>query len=313
MRLIVLGSAAGGGFPQWNCNCANCQRARAGDPAAEPRTQSSLAVSADGERWLLLNASPDLRQQIQATPALHPNPPETSANALRHSPISAVLVTNGDVDHIGGLINLREGQPLALYASERVHAVLDANRVFEVLNREVVDRRTLELDARVPVRGADGDPLGIAVETFAVPGKVALYMEEDGRDHAGSAGDTVAVRLVDEVRGTEVFYVPNCARIDDALARRLKGAAVVFFDGTLFRDDEMVRAGLSRKTGQRMGHVSMDGPDGALAGFEGLGVGRRIFVHVNNSNPALLADSPERARVEAAGWEVAHDGLEIEV
>jgi len=306
MRLVVLGAAAGGGFPQWNCNCANCRRARTGDPAAEPRTQSSLAVSADGARWLLLNASPDLRQQILATPTLHPR------EGVRHSPIAAVLVTNGDVDHIGGLINLREGQPLALYAHERVHAVLDGNRVFEVLNRDTVDRRTLPLDRTERVHDAAGEPLGLSVETFAVPGKVALYMEQQGGDHGGAAGDTVAVRLIDEARGTEAFYVPNCARVDAELAQRLRGAPVVFFDGTLYRDDEMIRAGLSQKTGQRMGHVSMDGPDGALAAFAELEVRRKIFVHINNSNPALLADSDARARVEAAGWEVAHDGLEIE-
>lgn len=306
MRMIVLGAAAGGGFPQWNCNCANCRRARDGDPAAVPRTQSSLAVSADGERWLLLNASPDLRQQIQATPALHPR------QGVRHSPLAAVLVTNGDVDHIGGLINLREGQPLALYASDRVQAVLDGNRIFDVLNRDLVPRRTLELDRTTSIADAAGNPIGLAVETFAVPGKVALYLEEEGADLSGQAGDTVAVRLIEEATGTEAFYVPNCARLDDALAQRLKGAAVVFFDGTLFRDDEMVAAGLSQKTGQRMGHVSMDGREGALAGFAPLSVGRRIFVHINNSNPALLADSPERRQVEAAGWEVAHDGMEVE-
>lgn len=306
MRMIVLGAAAGGGFPQWNCNCANCRRARDGDPAAVPRTQSSLAVSADGERWLLLNASPDLRQQIQATPALHPR------QGVRHSPLAAVLVTNGDVDHIGGLINLREGQPLALYASDRVQAVLDGNRIFDVLNRDLVPRRTLELDRTTSIADAAGNPIGLSVETFAVPGKVALYLEEEGADLSGQAGDTVAVRLIEEATGTEAFYVPNCARLDDALAQRLKGAAVVFFDGTLFRDDEMVAAGLSQKTGQRMGHVSMDGREGALAGFAPLSVGRKIFVHINNSNPALLADSPERRQVEAAGWEVAHDGMEVE-
>lgn len=307
MRAIVLGSAAGGGFPQWNCNCAHCRRARSGDPAATPRTQSSVAVSADGERWLLLNASPDLRQQMQATPALHPK------RQLRHSPIAAALVTNGDVDHIGGLLNLREGQALSLYASERVHAILDGNRIFDVLDRDLVVRRTLPLDRAQPVAAADGTPIGLAVETFAVPGKVALYMEEDGSPLSGRAGDTVAVRLIDEARGREAFYVPNCARIDGDLTRRLDGAAAVFFDGTLFRDDEMIRAGLGAKTGRRMGHVSMDGPEGVLAAFEGLAVARKVFVHMNNSNPALMSDSPERRRVEAAGWDVACDGLEIEV
>ncbi|TVS00150.1 MAG: pyrroloquinoline quinone biosynthesis protein PqqB [Rhodospirillales bacterium] len=306
MRMIVLGAAAGGGFPQWNCNCSNCRRAREGDPAALPRTQSSLAVTADGKRWLLLNASPDLRQQLHATRALHPR------DSLRHSPLAAVLVTNGDVDHIGGLLDLREGQPLSLYASARVHALLDGNRVFDVLDRDVVARRMLALDRTVEIADAAGEPIGLGVQAFAVPGKVALYMEEQGAALAGEAGDTVAVRLIDQARGSEAFYVPNCAHIDATLAQRLDRASVVFFDGTLFRDDEMLQAGLGAKTGRRMGHVSMSGPDGAIAGFEGLDVGRKIFVHVNNSNPALLSDSAERREVEAAGWEIAYDGMEVE-
>jgi len=311
MRLIVLGAAAGGGFPQWNCACPNCARARRGDPAATPRTQSSLAVSADGESWLLLNASPDLRQQIAATPALHPrrNGPN---GTLRDTPLAAVLVTNADVDHIGGLINLREGQPFALYASARVQAHLDADRVFNVLDRTVVPRRTLPLDRPVAIADAAERAIGLRVETFIVPGKVPLYLEAESESLAGEAGDTVAVRLIDERTGREAYYVPNCARIDADLRERLAGAAVVFFDGTLFDDAEMVRAGLSPKTGQRMGHVSMDGPDGAMARLADLDIGRRIFVHINNSNPALLADSPARARVEAAGWDVAHDGMEVE-
>ena len=310
MRMIVLGAAAGGGFPQWNCTCANCARARQADPAAPARTQSSLAVSADGESWLLLNASPDLRQQIAATPALHPRRDSPDGH-LRDTPLAAVLVTNADVDHIGGLINLREGQPFALYASTRVHGHLDGDRVFDVLDRSVVPRRTLPLDRPLAIADAAGREIGLRVETFAVPGKVPLYLEAGAESLSGEAGDTVAVRLIDDRHGREAYYVPNCARIDGDLRERLSGAAVVFFDGTLFDDEEMVRAGLSRKTGQRMGHVSMDGPDGAIARLADLAIGRRIFVHVNNSNPALLAESQARARVEAAGWEVAHDGLEV--
>lgn len=309
MRIIVLGSAGGGGFPQWNCNCRHCRRARAGDPAAEARTQSSLAVSADGRTWTLLNASPDLRRQIERTPALHPR------DGPRDSPIKAVVLTNADVDHIGGLINLREGQPLALYAGSRVLDVLADNPIFAVLNRDDVARRALEPGEARVLADRDGAALGLRVEMFAVPGKIALYLErpEAGPGFGTAEGDTAGLRLVDEASGAEAYYIPNCASVDATLARRLAGAGLVFFDGTLYRDDEMIRADLGRKTGARMGHVNVDGPEGSLAAFERLDVARRVYIHINNSNPILLADSPERRRVEAAGWEVARDGQEIEL
>jgi pyrroloquinoline quinone biosynthesis protein B len=307
MRLIVLGAAAGGGLPQWNCACPLCRRARAGDPAVPPRTQSSLAVSADGDRWLLLNAAPDLRQQIQATPALHPT------TAPRGSPIAAVLATNGDVDHSGGLINLREGHAFALYASAALHATLDANPMLEVLGRRTVPRRTLALETPTPLHDAAGAALGLTVETFAVPGKVPLYLETTHTkgDQAGAAGDTVGVRLRAEASGAEAFYVPNCAQLDAPLRRRLAGADLVLFDGTLYRDDELIAQGLGRKTGRRMGHIPIAGDGGSLDGFRDLAVARKVYVHMNNSNPVLAADTAERAEVAAAGWEVAHDGLEI--
>ena len=310
MRLIVLGAAAGGGFPQWNCACANCQRAWAGDPAAPARTQSALAVSADGQRWLVLNASPDLRQQILRTPAFHPR----GDAGLRDSPIAAVAVTNGDVDHTGGLINLRESWPFGLYAHQRLHATLDANPVFGVLNPELVARRALPLDTRTPIADGAGQEIGLSVETFAVPGKVPLYQERARAqgDYTGEAGDTVAVQLIQHGNGARVYYVPNCAALDAATARRLEGADLVFFDGTLYQDDEMIAAGLGRKTGRRMGHMPVSGPDGSLSALAGLGIKRGVYVHINNSNPILCADTPERAAVEAAGWEVAADGMEVE-
>lgn len=305
MQILVLGSAAGGGFPQWNCNCANCRRARAGDPAAPSRTQSSLAVSADGERWLLLNASPDLRQQIGANPALHPR------RGARHSPISAVVLSNGDVDHVAGLLTLRENQPLVVYGSERIQATLRENAVFNVLNPTVVARRTLALEERLAVTAFDGAGLGLQVTAFAVPGKVALYMENDkaGPGFGTQSGDTIGLEIrADEKR--RFFYLPACASLSPELVARLRGAPLVFFDGTLWQDDEMISMGVGTKTGRRMGHMSIGGEDGSLAAFAALGVQRRIFVHINNTNPILIAGSPERLQVEAAGWEVAYDGME---
>lgn len=310
MRIKVLGSAAGGGFPQWNCNGRMSARARASEPGVTPRTQSSLAVSADGERWVLLNASPDLRQQINETSQLWPDP----TKGKRHSPIEAVVLTNGDVDHIIGLINLREGQPFKLYASDRVMATLNANSVFNVLNPAVVERRPLQINEPFPLEGASG-PTGLTFQAFDVPGKVALYLEDasKGSNFGTEEGDTIGLQITDKATGKSFFYIPGCADIDAPLSDRLRNAELVFFDGTLFTDTEMIDQGLSQKTGARMGHMSMSGPDGSMAAFEPLNVKRRIFVHINNSNPALDDNSPERAAVNEAGWDVSYDGMEVEL
>ncbi len=307
LRVLVLGSAAGGGFPQWNCNCEACRRARAGQPGAVARTQSSLAVSADDRHWFLLNASPDLRQQINANPPLHPQ------EALRHSPISGVVLTNGDIDHVAGLLTLRESSPLVVYATARVLAILRENSIFKVLNPDLVQRREIELDTPFEVTTADGAAAGLTVETFAVPGKVALYLEDPGAgpDFGTRPEDTVGLRVAAPGTGAYFFYVPGCAAMTGHLAARLKGAPLVLFDGTLWRDSEMIDAGLGVKTGKRMGHISMSGADGSLAAFEKLGVERKVFIHINNTNPALLDDSPEREAIRAADWDVAFDGMEI--
>lgn len=305
MKLIILGTAAGGGFPQWNCACANCRRARAGDAAARPRTQNAIAVSANGSDYVLVNASPDLREQIGATPALHPR------EGLRDSPIAAVVLTGGDVDFTAGLLNLREGQRFALYAGQRILDLLDESVIFRVLDAGLVPRRVL--DGPTALRDGQGRDLGIAVEPFAVPGKVALYAEDASRPDLGSAeGDTIGLRISSS-DGKFFYYIPACAAVSPDLAERLRAASLVLFDGTLWRDDEMIAAGLSAKTGRRMGHVSAIGPEGSLAAFAGLGIARKVFVHVNNSNPMILDDAPERAEAERAGWLVAHDGMEIEL
>lgn len=312
LRVVVLGSAAGGGFPQWNSAGPGCVRARAGDPAARPRTQCSVAVSGDGgARWALLNAAPELTAQIAATPALHPRP---TGGAIRHSPISAVVLTGGEVDTVAGLLSLRERHAFAIYASAPTLAVLDANPIFEALDRRIVARRVLALGERVALRDGHDAPLGLAVTPFAVPGKVPLFLERDGAD-PGVAEDGETVGLLVEAEddpGTgPLAFVPGCARMTDALRARLSGAGAVLFDGTLYEDDEMIRAGAGPKTGARMGHMSVAGPGGTLAAFEGVPVGRRILIHLNNTNPLLLADGPQRAAVAAAGWEVAEDGMEF--
>ena len=306
MRICVLGAAAGGGFPQWNAADDANRRARSGDPAARPASQASIAVSADGERYAVINASPDIRAQIGATPALHPR------NGLRSSPIAAVVLTNGDVDAVAGLLTLREGTAFALYAHAKVHDALAANPIFGVLDPAIVPRRVFALGTPVALSDAGGSPLGITVTPYAVPGKAPLYLEADRSAEAlveTDADDTIAL----EIRaGDTVFhYVANCAHVDEALAARLRSAGLVFFDGTLWRDDEMIAAGVGAKTGQRMGHMAMDGEAGAMARLEPLGIARTVFIHINNTNPVLLDGSPERKALQARGFEVAHDGMEI--
>jgi pyrroloquinoline quinone biosynthesis protein B len=302
---VVLGSAAGGGFPQWNSNAPACRRARTKDPAAVPRSQASLAVSANERDWFVLNASPDLRLQIEATPALHPR------EGLRSSPIAGVVVPGGDVDAVAGLLHLRERHRFSVYAPSRVLAVIAANPIFNVLAADCVERVELSLDRQIELAGAAG-PSGVAVLAFAVPAKVPLYLETAGQDPGiAEEGDAVGLQIIDTGTERSFLFIPGCAAMTDGLRRRLTGSELVFFDGTLWRDDEMIRLGVGNKTGRRMGHVSMSGADGAIAAFRDLDVKRRIFIHINNSNPVLLDDSPEREAAEAAGWEIAYDGMEV--
>lgn len=297
MRIVVLGSAAGGGHPQWNCHTPASLRAWHEEAGASRRTQASIAVSADGERWLLINASPDFRQQILATPALWPQ------RDLRHSPIAAVLLTSGEIDHIAGLLSMRESQRFDLYASARMLDVLAQNSIFDSLNPDYVRRAAFVLEQPL-------DLLGLRVTPFSVPGKVPLFMEgRSGGDLAGSAEETLGLCIE---QGEQRFYfIPGCASMPDALRERLRGAALVFFDGTLWRDDEMLVAGVSQKTGQRMGHMSIDGAGGTIAAFDDLAVARKVFIHINTTNPVLNALSPERAHAAAHGWEVSSDGMEM--
>jgi pyrroloquinoline quinone biosynthesis protein B len=297
LTAIVLGAAAGGGFPQWNCRCAVCRLAWAGDSRVKPRSQASLAVSADGEQWILLNASPDLRAQLLATPVLQPRA------TPRSSPVAAVVLTGAEVDEIAGLLALRERQSFTVFATVETLAALSANRIFGVLS-DAVTRKAVAPDEPFSL------PSGITAELFAVPGKVALYLEDEEPALAAATGANVGVEIVCGSR--RLAYVPGAAAMTPALHARLARADVVLFDGTLFRDDEMIATGTGSKTGRRMGHMPVDGEDGTLAALAGLG-GRRILTHINNTNPILIEGSTERQKVEAAGFEVAEDGMEIEL
>ena len=303
IQAIILGAGAGGGFPQWNSNAPGCRRSRAGDPDALPRTQASVAVSGDGQHWFILNASPDLRIQIERTPALHPN------GDARSTPIAGVILTNSEVDSIAGLLTLRERQEFTLLAHASVHEQLDANPIFEVVSRALVPRLRMVLDEPIPLMATDGEPAGLTVTAFAVAGKLPLYAEAGLPDPAALSldGGTVGLCLSDGMR--RMLFVPACAMVTPDLLSRARDADCLLFDATLWRDDEMIQAGLGSKTGRRMGHLPVSGPGGVIESFRGLMSGSRILIHMNNSNPVLLADSPERRIAEAAGWVVAHDGM----
>ena len=298
LAAIVLGAAAGGGFPQWNCRCAVCRLAWAGDKRVKPRTQASLAVSADGEHWALLNASPDLRAQVQANQSLHPR------EGLRGSPIAAVVLSGGEIDQTAGLLSLRERSPFTLHATAATLAAVADNPMFAALAPDLVARHAVVPGERFALG------YGLEAELFIVPGKVPLYLEGDDPDTASESAANVGVEIFNGT--SRLAFVPGAAAITPAVMQRLARADVIFFDGTLFTDDEMIATGTGSKTGRRMGHMPLDGPDGSLAALAGLRA-RRIFVHINNTNPILIEGSPERGRVVAAGWEIAEDGLEVKL
>lgn len=294
LRAIILGAAAGGGLPQWNCGCINCDLARSGEIPAQ--TQSSLAVSPDGRNWAVLNASPDIRIQLGQTKPLFPT-------GLREMPIRSVLVTNGDIDHVAGLLTLREMQPFTLFATQSIQDVIAQNPIFDALNASVVDRMPISLNQPFELVP------DLQATLFPVPGKVPLYLEGEHVQTDLVGEQTVGVALT--AHGKTAYYIPGCAALTPDLRTRLEGADLLFFDGTLWQDDEMVRAGLGQKTGKRMGHMSMDGSDGSIAGFADMKIGRKVFVHMNNTNPVLRPHSPEKATAEAAGWTIGQDGMEI--
>lgn len=295
---LVLGSAAGGGVPQWNCRCHVCRSAWSGDGRVQPRSQTCLAISADRRHWTLLNAPPDLRAQILAQPALQPR----ADGELRGSPVAAVLLTGTEVDQAAGLLVLREAQPFTLIGTAESLRILADNPMFRVLAAGAVTRRAAKLGEALPLPG------GMTGELFAVPGKAPLFLEGEAPDLAAEGEGNVGIEV--RANGRSIVFVPSAAALTPALTRRLAAADAVFFDGTLFTDDEMIRMGTGTKTGRRMGHMPIDGADGSLAALSEVGA-RRHYIHINNTNPILIAGSAERRRVEEAGWTIAHDGQEI--
>ncbi len=301
MHVIILGSAAGGGLPQWNCGCPNCTAARRD---GRDRTQSSVAVSADGQRWVLVNASPDLRTQLARHRELWPRGP-------RGTPIGAVVLTDGEIDHTLGLLLLRESASrLPVYAPAGVTALLgDDWPLYRVLSAYAgVEPRALEEDRRVALADGSGAPLGLCCSVVAVARRPPRYARAASR-----ATFDVGLRITDEKSGGTFAYVPTAGAVDDAVRRVASGADLLLFDGTFWSDDELRSAGVEAPTARAMGHVPVGGPGGSLERLPGVGAKRTVLVHINNTNPILCSGSAERASVEAAGIAVGEDAMEFEL
>src|SRR5262245_32082535 len=306
MRIRVLGAAAGGGFPQWNCGCPNCRDVRSGTLAAKSLTQECVAVSADGERWFLLNASPEIRAQIEACPALHPRGP-------RHSPIAGILLSNGDLDHCLGLLSLRESHPLVVYATEAVRrGFTEGNVLYRTLQRfpEQVTWRLLKAGRAEELLGPGHRPTGLSVEAIPVLGKPPVHLE--GLTPSDPE-ESVGFRIREAASGRVLAYFSSAGALPASVRHALQDADCVFFDGTFWASDELPALGLGTKRAEAMAHLPVGGREGSLALLDGLRAPRRLYIHINNTNPLLREDSDERAAVIAAGWEMAEDGMEIQV
>lgn len=309
MRIEILGSAAGGGFPQWNCNCRNCQSLRAGTSRAKNRTQTQVAVSNGGRSWFLINASPDLRLQIERTPALRPR------EAIRDSPISAVLLTSADIDQIAGLLSLRELQPFRIYCTHSLRRILqEDNSVFGMLNRipEQVCWSAVELGESFPLLAKTGDEAEIRCEVFSLGNKYPVYVSPKRAAELKSEEALLGAVLTSS-SGRRLAYMPAVPAISDRLLQLLETADLVLFDGTFWSDDELVRVQGSGATAREMGHVPVSGPEGSLRALAGLRRQRKVFVHVNNTNPMLDESGPEYREIRAAGWELAEDGWTLDL
>jgi pyrroloquinoline quinone biosynthesis protein B len=303
MRIRVLGSAAGGGFPQWNCGCANCRDARRGVAGLRARSQESVAVSADGDDWFLLNASPEIRAQIESFEPLHPRAP-------RQSPIAGLVLTNGDLDHCLGLLSLRESHPLHVYATAAVQAGwTDGNLLHRTLQRfeKQLTWCRLSLGVSRPLLGQAGQPSGLEIQAMAVAGKLPIHLEGQ---RAPSPEDNVGLLLHEPARGQTLAYFPAVAALPPGLEQAIAGAGCLFFDGTFWSSDELGVQGLGEKRAEDMAHWPVGGERGSLPFLARL-PGRRVYIHINNTNPMLRDDSVEASRVRAASVEIAHDGMEI--
>jgi pyrroloquinoline quinone biosynthesis protein B len=309
MHIKILGSAAGGGFPQWNCNCRNCESLRDGTLKSKPRTQTQVAISQDNRTWFLLNASPDLRMQIEATTVVHPR------NQGRNSPIAGVLLTSGDIDQVAGLLSLRELQPFRIYCTPSIRRILqEDNSMFAMLNRVAnqVSWTEIAFDASFPLLDVAGSDSGIGCTVFSLGRRYPAYVSREL---------TVSLKPEEALLGAiltsswekRFAYLPAVPAVDDAVLRHLEETDLLLFDGTFWSDDELIRVQGSGSTAREMGHIPVSGADGSLRKLAGLRRPRKVFLHINNTNPMLDESGPEYAEVRAAGWEVAEDGWSFDL
>jgi pyrroloquinoline quinone biosynthesis protein B len=304
MRINVLGSSAGGGLPQWNCGCANCNGARRGEPWIAPRTQSSIAVSQDGLSWALINASPDIRVQFAASRALRPD-----GEGPRSTRIAAAILTDGQIDHTTGLLTLREGSPLALYATSEVYETLTTSfPIVDLLQHYCgVEWHEIPLNgASFELEGVDG----VRFTALPIDSRAPPY---SSRRHQARPGDNIALTMVDERTGRCAVYAPGLGALNGHLREQLMESDCILVDGTFWSADEMSRTGTGTKTAADMGHLPLAGEHGTLSMLTDLQRPAKYLIHVNNTNPILDRRSPERQQVEAAGVTVTYDGMDIEV
>jgi pyrroloquinoline quinone biosynthesis protein B len=296
-----MGTAAGGGFPQWNCWCPCCQVARGNPKAAWPRTQSSAAISIDGQRWFLLNASPDIREQLGRLPS------NQSPTTIRHVPIEGVLITDAELDHTLGIVLLREARHLPVYTTAAIGAVLDRDSRILPVTRAFAEIPLTELPLETPIelRHRDGSSSGLAVEAFAVPAGPPRFAP------GAAPGHTIGLLIRDQERKHVCAFVPGCGNLDASLLARLAQADILLFDGTFWSDRELIDLGISTRTAHEMDHLPVGGSGGSLERLATLRCRHRVYTHINNTNPILLEHSAERLAVTNAGFTVGFDGLSI--
>ncbi|MFL5402540.1 MAG: pyrroloquinoline quinone biosynthesis protein PqqB [Gemmatimonadales bacterium] len=302
MRVVLLGTAAGGGFPQWNCWCPTCRAGRSDPRRAHSRSQSTAAVSADGLRWFLLNASPDIRSQIACLPGIMPA-------GCRHVPVEGVVTTDAELDHTLGIVLLREARQLQLYSTPAVQSILEHDSRLLPVTRAfaAVTVTEMPLEERIQLRYQGGEPSGISVQPFRVPAGPPRFAPE------AEVGHTAGLMLSDETSGGSCAFVPGCGDLDPSLLERLGESDLLLFDGTFWSDNELRVLGISDRSARDMDHLPVSGAGGSLLQLARLRRPRKVYTHINNTNPMLLEDSPERARVERAGLQVGADGMSFMV
>jgi pyrroloquinoline quinone biosynthesis protein B len=309
MRVKILGSAAGGGFPQWNCACPNCRALRTGTFHGKARTQAQVAISADNPGWFLLGTSPDLRTQIEATPALHPR------EGVRQSPIAGAVLTNADIDHVLGLLLLRELQPLRVHATDSIRRILtEDNSMFAMLQRvpNQVSWTNFSAGTTFPLQNPSGEDSGLRCRALSLGTHFPAYVSQQRQSELAFRDASLGL-IVESPSGKRLAYVPAVPQIDDALLKEFDSADVLLFDGTFWSDDELIRIQGSGQTAKQMGHVPVSSSEGSLSRLAGVRRPRKIYVHINNTNPMLNESGPEYRQVRESGWEIAEDGCQFDL